>query len=99
MSKSNVVDFFEYLQKNEQMQEQLQDEFKSKGQVSVENLLGSAEAVGLIFTEEELHAVVKEQVEAELDDEALDQVVGGVFNISQILASSFAGNVGDGTVI
>ena len=86
MSQSNVIDFFKYLQNDETMQEQLQEEYKSKGQVSVENLLGSAEAVGMIFTADELHEVVKQQVEAELDDEQLDQVVGGGgFNILRML--------------
>ena len=86
MSKDNVVAFFNHLQGDEELQQQFQDEFNNKGQLSMERILESAEAVGMKFSVGELHAAVKDQVDTEMDDAQLESVVGGVFDLRGYLA-------------
>ena len=88
MSISNVVSFFRHIQDDKELQHQFQNEFYDHGKISVEHVLASAEAEGMLFTIRELRAAVTGQGD-ELDNKQLDDVVGGAFDIRSLLVKSF----------
>ena len=78
MSKQNVMEFFRRLQSDKQMQQQFHEEFSNGGDIAMKSILNHAEAIGLGFSIDDLHASVHEQVATEMDEGCLNDAVGGV---------------------
>lgn len=99
MSKENVKEFMNEVQKDKKLQEKIKALSKSGKKVSEGAIVELAEESGFVFTVDELNEVAEEKktelkAERELDDGALEQVAGG--GVGLMLLSGFTIFIGCG---